>query len=139
VAPVQPIDNISNSYQGNSQVVGGYNGNSYPGNGYNGNGTNGTDYPGNRYSSNGYSSNGYNGNGYHSNGYNGNGYNNNEHSGTGFAARRRMLPPTPLGKSSFYLSALQKKKNVLNLTVNLPLITFSCICQAESPTLTSSV
>ncbi|XP_056102678.1 voltage-dependent L-type calcium channel subunit alpha-1F [Rhinichthys klamathensis goyatoka] len=110
VAPVQPIDNISNSYQGNSQGVGGYNGNGYPGNGYNGDGTNGTDYPGNRYSSNGYSSNGYNGNGYHSNGYNGNGYNNNEHNGTGFAARRRMLPPTPLGrKPSFNIQCLRRQ------------------------------
>ncbi|ROI69443.1 Voltage-dependent L-type calcium channel subunit alpha-1D [Anabarilius grahami] len=101
VAPVQPIDNNSNSYQGNSQDAGGYNGNGYPGNGYNGNGTNGTGYPGYRYSSNGYSSNGYTGNGYHSNGYNGNGYNgngynNNEYNANGFAARRRMLPPTPL-------------------------------------------
>ncbi|XDV48611.1 hypothetical protein PO909_018001 [Leuciscus waleckii] len=105
VAPVQPIDNISNSYQGNSQDVGGYNGNGYPGNGYNG-----TDYPGNRYSSNGYNSNGYNGNGYHSNGYNGNGYNNNEYNGSGFAARRRMLPPTPLGrKPNFNIQCLKRQ------------------------------
>ncbi|XP_067250084.1 voltage-dependent L-type calcium channel subunit alpha-1D [Chanodichthys erythropterus] len=115
VAPVQPIDNNSNSYQGNSQDAGGYNGNGYPGNGYNGNGTNGTGYPGNRYSSNGYSSNGYTGNGYtgngyHSNEYNGNGYNSNEYNANGFAARRRMLPPTPLGrKPNFNIQCLRRQ------------------------------
>ncbi len=129
VAPVQP-NNINNN-QGNIQDAGGYQGNVYPGNGYNANVTNGTGYPGNRYSSNGYSSNGYSGNGYHSNGYNG-----NEHNGNGFSARRRMLPPTPLGKTNYsiiFLHCVQLQRAQLTLFV------FSCICQAESPTLTSSV
>ncbi len=131
VAPVQPNNINNNTYQGNSQDAGGYQGNVYSGNGYNANVTNGTGYPGNRYSSNGYSSNGYSGNGYHSNGFNGNEYN-----GNGFSARRRMLPPTPLGKTNYniiFLYCFQLQ------CVQLTLFVFSCICQAESPTLTSSV
>lgn len=131
VAPVQPNNINNNTYQGNIQDAGGYQGNIYPGNGYNANVTNGTGHPGNRYSSNGYSSNGYSVNGYHSNGYNGNEYN-----GNGFAARRRMLPPTPLGKTHYsiiFLHCVQLQRAQLTLFV------FSCICQAESPTLTSSV
>nr|XP_021334158.1 voltage-dependent L-type calcium channel subunit alpha-1D [Danio rerio] len=117
VAPVQPINLNGNGYQGNIQDAGNYNG-SFPGNGYNGNGTNGTDYPGNRCSSNGYSTNGYNGNGYNSNGFNGNGYNNNEYSGNGFAARRRMLPPTPLGrKPNFNIQCLRRQGSNEDLPV----------------------
>uniref|UniRef100_A0A671RDS1 Voltage-dependent L-type calcium channel subunit alpha n=1 Tax=Sinocyclocheilus anshuiensis TaxID=1608454 RepID=A0A671RDS1_9TELE len=105
VAPVQPNNIDNNSYQGNSQDAGGYHGNGYPGNGYNVNGNNGTGYPGNHYSSNGYSSNGYYGNGYNTNGYNANGYN-----GNGFSARRRMLPPTPLGrKPNFNIQCLRRQ------------------------------
>lgn len=84
VSPVQ-LNNINNI---NYQDAGGYNGNGYSGNGNNGNGVNGTGYSYNRYS-----------NGYSSNGYSANGYNSNEYNGNGFAAQRRMLPQTPLGKS----------------------------------------
>ncbi|XP_051949884.1 voltage-dependent L-type calcium channel subunit alpha-1D [Xyrauchen texanus] len=110
VAPVEPSNINSNSYRGNSQDAGSYHGNDYRGNGYNGNGANGTGYPGNRYNSNGYSSNGYNGNGYNSNGYSDNGYNGNEYNGNGFAARRRMLPPTPAGrKPNFNIQCLGRQ------------------------------
>ncbi|KAL0186523.1 hypothetical protein M9458_018193, partial [Cirrhinus mrigala] len=113
VAPVQPNNINSNSYQGNSQDAGGYQGNGYPVNGYNANVTNGTGYPGNRYSSNGYSSNGCSGNGYQSNGYNGNEYN-----GNGFSARRRMLPPTPLGrKPNFNIQCLRRQTSNEDLPI----------------------
>ncbi|XP_050972856.1 voltage-dependent L-type calcium channel subunit alpha-1F [Labeo rohita] len=113
VAPVQPNNINNNSYQGNSQDAGGYQGNGYPVNGYSVNVTNGTGYPGNRYSSNGYSSNGYSGNGYQSNGYNGNEYN-----GNGFSARRRMLPPTPLGrKPNFNIQCLRRQTSNEDLPI----------------------
>uniref|UniRef100_A0A8C2Q8Z1 Voltage-dependent L-type calcium channel subunit alpha n=1 Tax=Cyprinus carpio TaxID=7962 RepID=A0A8C2Q8Z1_CYPCA len=113
VAPVQPSNINNNSYQGNSQDAGGYHGNGYPGNGYNVNGNNGTGYPGNYYSSNGYSSNGYNGNGHHTNGYNANGYN-----GNGFSPRRRMLPPTPLGrKPNFNIQCLRRQTSNEDLPI----------------------
>uniref|UniRef100_A0A8C1Z6H4 Voltage-dependent L-type calcium channel subunit alpha n=1 Tax=Cyprinus carpio TaxID=7962 RepID=A0A8C1Z6H4_CYPCA len=113
VAPVQPSNINNNSYQGNSQDAGGYHGSGYPGNGYNVNGNNGTGYPGNYYSSNGYSSNGYNGNGHHTNGYNANGYN-----GNGFSPRRRMLPPTPLGrKPNFNIQCLRRQTSNEDLPI----------------------
>ncbi|XP_059379896.1 voltage-dependent L-type calcium channel subunit alpha-1F isoform X1 [Carassius carassius] len=103
VAPVQPSNINNNSYQGNSQDAGGYHGNGYPGNGYNVKGNNGTGYPGNHYSSNGNSSNGYN-----SNGYNGN----------GFAPRRRVLPPTPLGrKPNFNIQCLRRQTSNEDLPI----------------------
>uniref|UniRef100_A0A8C1PNI5 Voltage-dependent L-type calcium channel subunit alpha n=1 Tax=Cyprinus carpio TaxID=7962 RepID=A0A8C1PNI5_CYPCA len=123
VAPVQPSNINNNSYQGNSQDAGGYHGNGYPGNGYNVNGNNGTGYPGNYYSSNGYSSNGYNGNGHHTNGYNGNGhhtngYNANGYNGNGFSPRRRMLPPTPLGrKPNFNIQCLRRQTSNEDLPI----------------------
>ncbi|KAA0713731.1 Voltage-dependent L-type calcium channel subunit alpha-1F [Triplophysa tibetana] len=95
VSPVQP-NNINNI---NYQDAGGYNGNGYSGNGNNGNGVNGTGYPSNRYS-----------NGYSSNGYSANGYNSNEYNGNGFAAQRRMLPPTPLGRRpNFNIQCLRRQ------------------------------
>uniref|UniRef100_A0A9J8BV23 Voltage-dependent L-type calcium channel subunit alpha n=1 Tax=Cyprinus carpio carpio TaxID=630221 RepID=A0A9J8BV23_CYPCA len=113
VAPVQPSNINNNSYQGNSQDAGGYHGSGYPGNGYNVNGNNGTGYPGNYYSSNGYSSNGHNGNGHHTNGYNANGYN-----GNGFSPRRRMLPPTPLGrKPNFNIQCLRRQTSNEDLPI----------------------
>ncbi|KAI7797887.1 putative voltage-dependent L-type calcium channel subunit alpha-1D, partial [Triplophysa rosa] len=95
VSPVQP-NNINNN---NYQDAGGYNGNGYSGNGYNGSGVNGTGYPSNHYS-----------NGYSSNGYSANGYNSNEYNRNGFAARRRMLPPTPLGRRpNFNIQCLRRQ------------------------------
>ncbi|XP_058641923.1 voltage-dependent L-type calcium channel subunit alpha-1D [Onychostoma macrolepis] len=108
VAPVQPNNINNNTYQGNSQDAGGYQGNVYPGNGYNANVINGTGYPGNRFSINGYSSNGYSSNGYSGNEYNGN----------GFSARRRMLPPTPLGrKPNFNIQCLRRQTSNEDLPI----------------------
>ncbi|XP_042586072.1 voltage-dependent L-type calcium channel subunit alpha-1D-like isoform X2 [Cyprinus carpio] len=113
VAPVQSNNINTTTYQGNSQDAGGYQGNVYPGNGYSASVTNGTGYPGNRYSSNGYSSNGYSSNGYNSNGYNGNEYN-----GNGFSTRRRMLPPTPLGrKPNFNIQCLRRQTSNEDLPI----------------------